>query len=86
MTKRDIFSELIEGFDDLAAAREGKRTLRNHRVEYKPIEPARGAEIVALHEKLQMSQDVFVQAIHAKLRPSKTGNRTVQNLTTRSPC
>jgi len=24
MTKRDIFSELIEGFDDLAAAREGK--------------------------------------------------------------
>ncbi|WP_231752133.1 MULTISPECIES: hypothetical protein [unclassified Pseudomonas] len=41
MTKRDIFSELIEGFDDLAAAREGKRTLRNHRVEYKPIEPAK---------------------------------------------
>lgn len=55
MTKRDIFSELIEGFDDLAAARQGKRTLRNHRVEYKPIEPARGAEIVALHKKLQMS-------------------------------
>jgi len=24
VTKRDIFSELIEGFDDLAAAREGK--------------------------------------------------------------
>ena len=50
MTKRDVFSELLEGFDDLATAREGKRTLRNHKVEYKPIEPARGAEIVALHE------------------------------------
>jgi len=61
MTKRDIFSELIEGFDDLAAARQGKRTLRNHRVEYTPIEPARGAEIVALQEKLQMSQEVFVR-------------------------
>ncbi|MDH0500346.1 hypothetical protein [Stutzerimonas stutzeri] len=55
MTKRDIFSELIGGFDDLATARKGKRTLRNHKVEYKPIEPARGAEIVALHKKLQMS-------------------------------
>lgn len=66
MTKRDIFSELIEGFDDLGAAREGKRTLRNHKVEYKPIEPARGAKIVALHKKLQMSQGVFAQAIHAK--------------------
>lgn len=41
-------------------------SLRNHRVEYKPIEPARGTEIVALHKKLQMSQDVFAQAIHAK--------------------
>lgn len=66
MTKRDIFSELIEGFDDLAAAREGKRTLRTHKVEYKPIKPATGAEIVALREKLQMSQGVFAQAIHAK--------------------
>lgn len=48
-------------------------SLRNHRVEYKPIEPARGAEIVALHEKLQMSQDVFVQAIQAK--PATLKNR-----------
>ncbi len=37
MTKRDIFSELIGGFDDLATARKGKRTLRNHKAEYKPI-------------------------------------------------
>ena len=69
MTKRNIFSELIEGFDDLTAARERKRTLRTlrtHKVEYKPIEPATGAEIVALREKLQMSQGVFAQAIHAK--------------------
>jgi len=55
MTKRDIFSELIEGFDDLVPAREGKRTLRNHKVEYKPVEPAKGPKIVALHKKLQMS-------------------------------
>ncbi len=33
MTKRDIFAELSEGFDALASARAGKRTLRTHEVE-----------------------------------------------------
>ncbi|MDN5430974.1 MAG: transcriptional regulator, partial [Pseudomonadales bacterium] len=30
--KRDIFSELVEGFDALADERQGKITLRNHKV------------------------------------------------------
>ncbi|MCY1303934.1 hypothetical protein D9M70_536660 [compost metagenome] len=60
-----------EGFDDLGAARECKRTSRTHPVEYKPIEPVTGAEIVALREKLQMPQGVFAQAIHAKPAPLK---------------
>jgi len=33
--KRDLFAELKEGFDALAAARQGKRTLRTHAVESK---------------------------------------------------
>ena len=36
MTKRDLFSEISEGFDALASARAGKRTLRTHEVELKP--------------------------------------------------
>lgn len=36
MTKRDLFAELTEGFDALAEARTGKRTLRTHEVELKP--------------------------------------------------
>ena len=36
MTKRDLFAELSEGFDALASARAGKRTLRTHEVELKP--------------------------------------------------
>ncbi len=79
------FFELIEEFDDLAAVREGKCTLRNHKVEHKPVEPAKGAKIVALHENLQMSQMCLSRPFTPSLRPSKTGNRTVQSLTTRSP-
>ena len=36
MTKRNLFAELTEGFDALAAARKGKKTLRSTEVELKP--------------------------------------------------
>ena len=36
MTKRNFFAELTEGFDALAAARKGKKTLRTTEVELKP--------------------------------------------------
>lgn len=32
--KRDLFAELMEGMDALADARQGKRTLRTHWVEF----------------------------------------------------
>ena len=32
MTKRNLFAELTEGFDALAAARKGKKTLRTTEV------------------------------------------------------
>ena len=34
--KRDLFAELGEGMTALAEARQGKRTLRTHAIEYKP--------------------------------------------------
>jgi len=34
--KRDLFAEFSEGMEALAQAREGKRTLRTHAVEFKP--------------------------------------------------
>jgi putative transcriptional regulator len=37
MTKRNIFSELVEGFDALQSEREGKLTLRQVKVEPKPV-------------------------------------------------
>lgn len=35
MTQRNLFTELTEGFDALAAARKGKKTLRTKAVELK---------------------------------------------------
>ncbi len=36
MTKRNLFAEMTKGFDALAAARKGKKTLRTSEVEIKP--------------------------------------------------
>ena len=36
VTKRNLFKELREGAAALADARQGKRTLRTHAIEYKP--------------------------------------------------
>ena len=35
LPRRDLFAELSEGMTALAAAREGKRTLRTHAVPFK---------------------------------------------------
>ncbi|CDF82946.1 hypothetical protein PKB_1585 [Pseudomonas knackmussii B13] len=65
MSKRDIFAELLEGFGDLAAERQGKITLRTHKVEQQALEPASGEEIAALRERLNMSQPVFAHVLRA---------------------
>ena len=49
--KRNVFAELVEGFDALKAEREGKITLRQHTVESKP---ARNK--AAMASKLKMTR------------------------------
>jgi putative transcriptional regulator len=65
--KRDLYSELMEGFDALADEREGKITLKNHRVGSLPVE-IDAEELVALRESLGMSQAVFANLFHIKYR------------------
>ncbi|AXA91941.1 DNA-binding transcriptional regulator [Massilia sp. YMA4] len=72
MTKRDIFGELMEGFDALQDARAGKLTLRTTEVERKPPPEMTAAKVRALREKLRVSQPVFAR----KLR---TEERTIAN-------
>ncbi len=66
--KRDLFAELSEGMDALAEARQGKRTLRTHAVEYKPAPEVTPEELIRLREKLKMSRAVFAVYLRTNVR------------------
>lgn len=72
MTKRDIFSELTEGFEALAAERVGKLTLRKVKVQAKPVPALTPADVVALRERLHLSRPVFAHYL-------RTNPRTLEN-------
>lgn len=72
MTKRDIFSELTEGFEALKAEREGKLTLHRITIEPKPITAMAPEEVIAVREKLNLSRPVFARYL-------RTNPRTLEN-------
>jgi putative transcriptional regulator len=72
MTKRDIFAELVEGFEALAAEREGKKTLRHHKVDAYAIKPVTPTELLALRNTLGMSRPVMAHYL-------RTNDRTLEN-------
>ncbi|MDB5921013.1 MAG: transcriptional regulator [Massilia sp.] len=72
MTKRDIFAELMGGFDALDAAREGKVTLKRYKVEHKPAPKMTAEAVKAVRAKLRVSQPVFARQL-------RTEPRTVAN-------
>ena len=52
--KRDIFAELVEGFDALADDRRGKVTLRTHKVQLNKLQPISADELVAIRTQLKL--------------------------------
>lgn len=72
MTKRDIFAELMEGFDALEGERKGKRTLRTWTATRTPPPDMPPEKIRALRKKLGVSQPVFAHQL-------RTEPRTIQN-------
>lgn len=72
MTPRNIFSDLVEGFDALEDARRGKITLRTLDVEIKAPPVMTAAKVRAVRERLGVSQPVFAH----KLR---TTTQTIKN-------
>jgi putative transcriptional regulator len=70
--KRDIFSELTEGFDALKSQREGKITLRTHKVESKPVPALSPQDVVSVREQLHLSRPVFARYL-------RTNPRTLEN-------
>lgn len=72
MTKRDVFAELMEGFDALEGERTGKVTLKKTFVESRPAPTMSGSDLREVRAKLNVSQSVFAR----RLRISE---RTVAN-------
>jgi putative transcriptional regulator len=72
MANRDIFSELVEGFDALKAEREGKLTLRQVKVASHPVSTLAPADVLAVREKLNFSRTVFARYL-------RTNPRTLEN-------
>lgn len=70
--KRNVFAELTEGFEALAAERQGKITLRTHAVEKKSAPKVTAKELVRVREKLNLSRAVFARCL-------RTNVRTIEN-------
>lgn len=70
--KRDIFAELVEGFDALADDRRGKVTLRTHKVQLHKLQPISADELVAIRTQLKLSRAVFALYL-------RTNTRTLEN-------
>jgi putative transcriptional regulator len=72
MKKRNLFAELSEGFDALAAERAGKITLRQHVVEAQPVPELSAVDLVDLRKRLNLSRTVFARYL-------RTNERTLEN-------
>ena len=70
--KRDIFTEIREGFTALADDRAGKITLTCHPLEVKPAPAVTADEILALRQRLNLSRAVFARTL-------RTNERTLEN-------
>lgn len=68
MKKRNIFSELMEGFDALESERVGKHTLKTVKAEYKPAPKMTATEVINLRTKLKVSQPVFARRLRTEVK------------------
>jgi putative transcriptional regulator len=65
---RNIFAELTEGFVALSAERQGKLTLRRHKLEMKPVPVMQAEEVLRVREKLSVSRPVFANYLRVNPR------------------
>jgi putative transcriptional regulator len=66
--KRKLLAELKEGVVALAEAREGKRTLRTHHVEYRPAPKLTPREVIRVRENLHLSRALFAVYLRTNVR------------------
>ena len=65
---RDLFSELKEGTDALAEARQVKRTLRTHSMEFKPAPTVTPQELIRVRKNLKLSRALFAIYLRTNVR------------------
>lgn len=65
---RALFAELGEGMAALADARQGKRTLRTHVLEYKPAPKVTPKQLIRLREDLKLSRTLFAIYLRTNVR------------------
>ena len=70
--KRNLFAELMEGVDALAAARECKITLRTTEIQAARAPQVTADELLSLRERLHLSRPVFARYL-------RTNPRTLEN-------
>jgi putative transcriptional regulator len=67
--KRNLFRELSEGVEAMREHREGKRTLRTHKLEAHELQPSPGPEFfVAVREKFDVSRSVWANMLRVSPR------------------
>jgi len=67
MKKRNIFAELMTGIEEMDKHREGKITLKTHRLEKSGLPRMNGKIIREVREGLNMSQAVFADLLRINL-------------------
>lgn len=68
MEKRDLFKELMEGVEALAANRTGKVTLKKTKVEYKPAPIVTAADVARVRKGMNVSQQVFARKMRIEAK------------------
>jgi len=66
--KRNLFDELVKGFDALADQRAGKRTLRTHALKLKPVPEIRADELTKVREDMKLSRSLFARYLRTNVR------------------
>jgi putative transcriptional regulator len=66
--KRDVCAELTEGMAALGQSRQGKRTLRTHPVEFKPVPAVTPKDLIRVRESLKMSRALFAVYLRTNVR------------------
>ena len=68
MGRRDIFGEVMEGVSAMKAHREGKITLRTHKVESAPLPKVDSKLIKDTRKKLRCSRAIFARKLRINER------------------